>query len=275
MPARLGVRTNTVAAVYRDLGRRGLVSAAGRLGTTVSFRPPVATSWRPVFAPGVVDLASGNPDPELLPDLGDALASVEVPRTLYGQQANDPELIELARGRVRRDGIAGDHLTVVGGAMDGAERALQAHLRSGDRVAVEDPGFPGVLDLLATMGLVPCRVAVDDRGPDPDSLAAALRRGVSALVLAPRAENPYGAALDRARAGELRRRLDQYPEVLVVEDDHAGEIAGTEPFSVSRADRGRWLAIRSGAKSLRPDLRLAAGSGDATTLATIGGRRTI
>jgi len=275
LAARLEVSPTTVAAVYRDLGRRGMVSAAGRLGTTVSFRPPVATSWRPVFAPGVRDLASGNPDPELLPDLGEALVAVQVPPILYGQRANDPELVEVARGRLHRDGVAADHLTVVGGAMDGVERALQAHLRTGDRVAVEDPGYPGVLDLLATMGLVPCPVAVDDRGPDPQSLAAALGRGVSAFVLSPRAENPYGSALDRARAGELRRVLDQHPEVLVVEDDHAGEIAGTAPFSVSRGERERWVVIRSVSKSLGPDLRLAVVGGDATTIARVEGRRLV
>jgi len=275
LAARLEVSPTTVAAVYRDLGRRGLVSAAGRLGTTVSFRPPVATSWRPVFASGVRDLASGNPDPELLPDLGEALVAVQVPPILYGQRANDPELVELARGRFHRDGVAANHLTVVGGAMDGVERALQAHLRTGDRVAVEDPGYPGVLDLLATMGLVPRPVAVDDRGPDPQSLAAALGRGVSAFVLSPRAENPYGSALDRARASELRRVLDHHPAVLVVEDDHAGEIAGTAPFSVSRGERERWVVIRSVSKSLGPDLRLAVVGGDATTIARVEGRRLV
>src|SRR5438094_915777 len=81
-------------------------------------------------------------------------------------------------------------LAVVGGALDGIERCLQANLRAGDAVAVEDPGFTSVFDLLASMHLRPVPVAVDERGPDPDALAGALGAGVHAFVLTPRAQNP-------------------------------------------------------------------------------------
>jgi len=269
----LGLSPTTVAAVYRDLGKRGLVSAAGRLGTAVSARPPVAIGWRPVFAPGVRDLASGNPDPALLPDLRRALRGLELPGTLYGEAPNDERLLELARQRLRADGIAADHLTVVGGAMDGLERVLQAHLRPGDRVAVEDPGYPGILDLLAALSLVPRPVPVDDFGPVPDSLSAALDAGVSALVVTPRAENPFGSALDEQRAAQLRSVLDDHPAVLAVEDDHAGEIAGAPPQTLCQPERARWAVIRSVSKSLGPDLRLAIVSGDATTVTRVEGRR--
>src|SRR5205823_3296895 len=82
-----------------------------------------------------------------------------------------PDLIEAAALELSRDGLEAAHLAVVGGAMDGMERTLLAHLRSGDRVAVEDPCYPAVRDLLAAMGMAPEPVAVDDGGPVAAGLA--------------------------------------------------------------------------------------------------------
>ena len=44
------------------------------------------------------------------------------------------------------------------------ERILSAHLRAGDRVAIEDPAFFSVIDLLGALGLIPVPVAIDDLG---------------------------------------------------------------------------------------------------------------
>jgi len=271
LAARLHVSPTTVAAVYRDLGARGLLTAAGRRGTAVCPRPPVACGWRAMFGPGIRDLASGNPDPMLLPDLGRALADIEVPTRLYGERADDPDLIDLAGHWLRRDGIAAAHLCVVSGAIDGLERVLAAHLRPGARVGVEDPGYPGILDLLTALGLVPQPLAIDDSGLLPDDLAEALP-GLGALVLTPRAQNPFGARLDAERAAALRTVLAGRPDLLVVEDDHAGEIAGAAAHSLC-GNRTRWGVIRSLSKAFGPDLRLAILSGDATTVARVEGRR--
>ena len=65
---------------------------------------------------------------------------------------NCPELADRARRQLATDGLDGD-LAVVSGGLDGIERVLAAHLGPGDRVAVEDPGFTGVLDLLSALGL--------------------------------------------------------------------------------------------------------------------------
>jgi DNA-binding transcriptional MocR family regulator len=269
----LGVSPTTVAAAYRDLQIRGLVTASGRRGTRVSPRPPLSRQSPAAVPPGMRDIAAGNPDPALLPDLGAALAHLGPPRRLYGEPVNRADLLELAAGLFGADGISPDFLLVVGGALDGIERTLMAHLRPGDRVGVEDPGYPAVYDLLLALGLVPEPLPIDDRGLLPDQLEAALHGQLAALVLTPRAQNPTGAALDAARARELREVLADRPDVLVIEDDHAGPVAGAPANTLCSEAPDRWAVVRSFSKSLGPDLRLAVMAGDPVTISRVEGRQ--
>jgi DNA-binding transcriptional MocR family regulator len=157
--------------------------------------------------------------------------------------------------------------------MDGIERTLQAHLRAGDRVAVEDPGYPPLRDLLGALGLAAEPVAIDDCGIVPDELERVLARGAAACVVNPRAQNPTGAALDARRAADLRGVLAAHPGVLLVEDDHAGAVSGTPSLSLSPGHDGPWAVLRSVAKMLGPDLRLAIMAGDPGTVARVDGRQ--
>ena len=246
-----------------------------RSGAHVSWRPPVAGAWLGTLAPaGARDLASGNPDPDLLPDLRPVLRRIEPPRQLYGGDPADPQLLELARGELGEDGIDAESLAVVSGALDGIERALQAQLRPGDVVAVEDPGFAGLFDLLRALGLALRPVAVDGRGMTPAALAQVLEEGSAAVVLNPRGQNPTGASLDPERAAALRDVLDRHPDTMVIEDDHLGPIAGAPRLTLT-AGRRRWAAARSLAKSLGPDLRLAVMAGDAHTISRVRGRQAV
>ena len=277
LATKLGVSAATVASAYRDLRRRGLIVAAGRQGTTVAERGPVAPRGRPSFAAGIRDLSGGNPDLGLLPDLEPHLRNISADHVLYGGAPNCADLLRLAAARFEEDGVSPDHLTVVGGALDGVERVLSAHLRPGDRVAIEDPCYAGVTDLVRSLGLIAVPVAVDDRGAEPAALDAALRAGAGASVLTPRAQNPFGSVLDPGRAAELRSVLRRYPDALVVEDDHASDISGLPRASVSagRAASHHWAQVRSVSKALGPDLRLAVVAGDETTVARVEGRRLI
>ena len=275
LAATLGLSAATVAAAYRQLRARGIAAGAGRLGTRVTARPPILEIPAPSAPRGLRDLASGNPDPRLFPPIRSHLPRLASAARLYGGPADLPELLRLAADDFGRDGIPARHLSVVGGALDGVERVLQAHLRPGDAIAVEDPGYTGVMDLVPALGLVPRGVAVDESGPLPDSLEAALRAGARAFVLTPRAQNPTGAALDPPRVRELRRVLEAFPDALVVEDDHAGAIAGARAQTLGHGDRAHWAVVRSVSKSLGPDLRVALLTADEVTLARVRARHSV
>jgi DNA-binding transcriptional MocR family regulator len=193
---------------------------------------------------------------------------------LYGARAVDADLEAVAAATLRAERLDPTHLCVVNGALDGLERVLALHVSGGDAVAVEDPGYSGVLDLVRPFGLSPVPVAVDDRGMRPEGLAAAVRAGVRAVILTPRGQNPTGAALDAERAAELRAVLADAPGVVVLEDDHLGPVAGAERHTLTTG-RASWAAVCSTSKWLGPDLRLAVLAGDEQTIARVEGRQAV
>ncbi|MFJ4866512.1 MULTISPECIES: aminotransferase class I/II-fold pyridoxal phosphate-dependent enzyme [unclassified Streptomyces] len=274
----LGVNPNTVAAAYRTLRERGVIETDGRRGSRVRSRPSNTPrdALRMVVPEGVRDLAEGNPDVSLLPALDGPLAAAarryaQGP-TLYGAGPVAPELARLARAGFDADGVPPGPVAVTSGALDGIERVLVAHLRAGDAVAVEDPGWGGVLDLVPALGLRVLPVAVDDDGPRADAVARALAAGARALIVTARAQNPTGAAVGAERARELRDLLAQHPEVLLIEDDHGNGIVDLPLHPLGGVTR-HWVLVRSTAKAYGPDLRLAVLTGDAVTLDRLRGRQ--
>jgi DNA-binding transcriptional MocR family regulator len=266
----------TVASAYRDLRIKGIARGHRRAGTRITGAPPTAPRPPQVVPAGVRNLLAGSPDPELLPEF----PALTVRRTglvsprLYGDAAMSPDLAELAAARFAADGIDPAHLAVVGGALDGVERAVGAWLRPGDRIAVEDPGYPPLQDLLAAMDIEAEPVGLDKLGARPDDVADALKRGCRGLVVVPRAQSPTGAAWDAGRMAELSAVLAEHPDVLVIEDDHAADVAGAPGLTVTQG-RSRRVTIRSVSKSLGPDLRLAVLAGDAVTIARVEGRQSL
>jgi DNA-binding transcriptional MocR family regulator len=271
LAAGLEVSPATVAAAYRTLSRRGLVTANRRRGTIVATQPPLRVRGGRPLPPNTRDLASGNPDPALLPPLGPVLARLDPGHKLYGGPIKLAALVELAEADFEADGVGGD-IAVLGGALDGIERVLQTQLRPGDRVVVEDPCWPRITDLLHALGLELEPARVDQRGLVPDALEQALRRGAKAVIVTPRGQNPTGAALDATRAEHLRDVFGRYPDALVVEDDYVAAVAGSAYFAVHGAS-AHWVVIRSLSKVLGPDLRIALVAGDSLTISRVEGRQ--
>ncbi|MEU2337337.1 aminotransferase class I/II-fold pyridoxal phosphate-dependent enzyme [Streptomyces sp. NPDC006654] len=278
LASRLGVNPNTVAAAYRTLRERGVIETSGRRGSRV--RPKPATTGRDQIGvdlpAGVRDLSSGNPDPALLPALAPALAAVAAESdrapVLYGADPVEPELERMSRAAFAADGVPGGPVTVASGSLDAVERVLVAHLKPGDAVAVEDPGWARILDLVPALGLRAVPVAVDDEGPRPDGLRQALASGARALIVTARAQNPTGAAVSAPRARALRALLREHPHTLLIEDDHGHGIVDLPPHPLVGGTH-HWAFLRSVAKAYGPDLRLAVMTGDEVTVDRVRGRQ--
>ncbi|HEU4840419.1 MAG TPA: aminotransferase class I/II-fold pyridoxal phosphate-dependent enzyme, partial [Ilumatobacteraceae bacterium] len=277
LATRLGVSPTTVSEAWHSLAAVGAIEARGRNGTYV--RPPTGPGGprryrRITEGPGhfELDLSTGTPDPALLPDLGPVVSRVGK-QSLTSSYLDHPVLPALEDELRATWPFPPEAVTVVDGAMDALDRVAQVVLRLGDRVVVEHPGFPPMLDLLDQMGCVVVGVDVDDDGPTVAGLRAALAEGdVRAVILQPRAQNPAGARLTVGRATALADVLAR-SDAIVVEDDHANDISTAELVSLGTWLPGRTVHIRSYSKSHGPDLRLAAVGGAGDVVTAVANRR--
>ena len=285
---RLGVNRNTVASAYAVLVKAGVAETGGRRGTRIAGIPqvPREIDWTtgrsttdtgqqsaadpdarlgPGRAGGLVDLASGNPDPALLPNLTSPASVRRYETVLYGDPAIDPGLLAWAVEHVSPLLPAAHGLVAAHGAVDAIDRVLGAYLTRGDAVAVEDPCFLASIGVLRVNGYRTAPVVTDAHGMVPASLAEAISGGARAVVCTMRALNPTGASVTAQRAVELRAVLAEHPHVLVIEDDHFAGIATTDYHRVTPPEHPRWALVRSFSKFLGPDLRLAVVAADPDT----------
>ncbi|WP_214467022.1 aminotransferase class I/II-fold pyridoxal phosphate-dependent enzyme [Microbacterium flavescens] len=262
----LGVNRNTAVAAYRQLTQAGVIVTRGRGGTHVADHSAVAQEG---FAADSVlrDVGTGNPDPDLIPPIEQALARAAGRPVLYGEPVIDPDLEAWAQ-RWMTEGLevaASARLTITSGAADAVERLLAQALTRDDAVALEDPCFLASIHTVRLGGYRPVPVPVDDEGMTVDGLRRALEDGVRAVVCTPRAQNPTGASLSERRAAELRALLRNHPYVLVIEDDHFSMLSRRPYHSLIGPGHRRWALVRSVSKFLGPDMCLAVTASDPET----------
>ena len=267
----LALSPTTVSAAWGLLSRAGTLQTAGRRGTVVAdVRAPREGRYRRVLdrqAAFTTDLSTGVPDATLLPSLGAALRELTSAGTPQSY-LDDPVLPDL------RDHLLGSWpyeapgLTMVDGAMDALELVIRSNLTYGDRVLVENPTFPPLLDLLEAAGLVVDGVRVDTQGLVTSELENALQTPAQALFLQPRAHNPTGVSMTQRRMNALAKVLRK-SDALIVEDDSGSAISTSPDLSFGSVLPRRTVHIRSYSKSHGPDLRLAAMSGPEDLIAGV------
>lgn len=253
----------TVSAAWTLLTRAGLIHSNRRSGTIVV---PQAHSGRGRYRRALerttalrLDLSTGVPDAQLLPDLAGAFSRIHLHHAA-ATYLRDPVVPALRKFLAASWPFPAEHITVTDGAMDALDLIVTTHLQFGDRVVVENPCFPPLLDLLEAAGILILPVELDAAGIMADSLATALRAEPRAVFLQPRAQNPTGVSLTAERTLELVDVLREH-DAFVVENDSVAGIASSRLHSIGSHMPNRTVHVRSFSKSYGPDLRLAAVGG--------------
>jgi len=274
----LGVSLTTVSDAWRALVEVGAIQPRGRAGTYVRDPHDPLQPLRFIgigAAPGAgdIDLSTGTPDPSLLPSLQQALTRVtERERAWTSSYLEEPVIGELEQLLRANWPFNPGAITVVDGAMDALSRIVDLIVHLGDRVVMEDPGFPPLIDMLERTGAEIVGVPMDEFGMRPEPFAAAIAADPVAVFVQPRAQNPTGTSMSVERAAHLASLLER-SGCLIVEDDHCGDIATGPDVSLGTHLPDQTVHIRSYSKSHGPDLRIAAVGGSPEVVQALVARR--
>ena len=280
----LGVSRSTIVTAYEQLVAEGyLESLPGSgyrvcaLGSvefdagTASPKPHAALKPPVVPKPSVAGegvarprpFAAGQPDMRLFPQAQWARTLSRVCRTnpesllVGGSAFGNHELRKAVTDHISEwRGIEASprQIIITAGAIDALEICLRGLAKPGDRLAVEDPGYPPVCHFAAALGLSPSYLEVGRNGaslPDKDSAARL-------VVLTPSHQYPLGGAMPASRRLEFIKWSEER-DAWIIEDDYDSEFryAGRPIPAMAGFDRlNRTIYVGSFSKIFSNSLRL-------------------
>lgn len=278
---RLAVSRGTIVAAFEQLDGEGWLVAdrgATRVDPDLARHPravapraaaqpqPARTGVDP--APAGLDLRPGWPDVSRLVDQGW--------RAAWRAAADHPWTDHPAEGSVALRTALAEHLRLTRGTNpEPQELMITAGVREGlqllltvlalDRrrpllVAVEDPGFPALRQVVTSLGHRLLPIAVDEHGLGPELLTE-LAQSPDLLLLTPGHQYPLGGAMPVSRRLDLLGWAQEH-DALLIEDDYDGELRFDGPPlpALAALDRrtsphgDRVVMLGSFAKLLAPGL---------------------
>jgi GntR family transcriptional regulator/MocR family aminotransferase len=275
----------TVIVAYERLTSEGFTTSRARAGTFVdgavthlrshaesstdgalkprrvwqSFDPPPPLS-KPAFnfRTGV-----GVPDRSLLPHqawrhiVDKALRANASVVSTDGEHPGHAGLREaIARHIAASRGVlaSADDITFTNGAQQALDILTRVLLDPGERIAMEDPGYPPARYLFESFGLLVCGVRVDDEGLVVDAIPP----GVRAVYVTPSHQYPLGVSMTLRRRQALLAWARR-ENAAVIEGDYDSEFRfggrSLEPLRTLDTD-GRVVYVGSFSKILLPGVRL-------------------
>lgn len=266
-----GLRRNAVTEAYEQLIADGFAVARVGSGTFVAGRIPVQQKERAkaafsVEAPqrGTLALGCTHIDPQALRRFrsfaGRRLRAFGDEHLHYGDPRGGEELrAAIADHLLSARGLRCDpqQIMLTSGTQHGLRIALGAILKPGDRIWVEDPGYPAARRAIEHCGARPVSVPVDGSGLIVAKGRAAAPAARAAYVT-PSHQFPLGVQMSMPRRLEL---LDwaRETDAWVFEDDYDSEFRydGAPLLSLAGIDHLRRVVyMGTFAKTLFPGLRI-------------------
>ena len=179
----------------------------------------------------------------------------------YDEPAGLLSLRQVIADRYKRLGceISAQDVVITAGCQHALSLALQSCCKPGDTVAVESPGFYGVLQLIESMGLKVLEIPVlTDTGISIGALTKALQKwSIRACVVTPAFNTPTGALMPEQSRQKLLALAQQH-DFTLIEDDIYGDLAFNQrPSPIKQLDQDdRVILCGSFSKSLSRELRL-------------------
>lgn len=276
----LGLARGTIEAAYSLLAAEGYTQARGQAGTIVTPdlkpRTPVASTMprsgsdlpAPSFRPdSILPFQMGLPALDVFPRkiwarLGARCVRAMQPSdmahpSVYGLQELRTEIaayLHMSRGI----NCSPSQVFVTSGYRHSMELICHALLKVGDRVWLEDPGYPPTREILNHMQIAAVPVPVDRDGMViSDGIKAAPR--ARAAVVTPAHQSPLCVSLSLPRRLALLDWATR-TKAWIIEDDYDGEyryVSRPLPALKSLDRDGRVLYAGTFSKVLFPSIRLA------------------
>ncbi len=280
----LGLNRATVTAAYELLELDGLIAGHVGRGSFVeatSQAAPDGIRWDELVPPNawetmgppaaggeVISFASSRPAEAQFPleDFRAVCAEVtggeDIGRILQlGGPGGYAPLLGHLREQAAADQAArpGDDILITNGCQQALDLLVRVLIRPGDGVILEDPVYPGLIQLFRRAGARLIGVPVDGEGIDAARACQSMaREQPKMLVLAPTFQNPTGATMPRAARASVLGAARERGVIVIENDIYSGLRYQAHPVPALKQldEGGDVVLLRSFSKVAFPGLRV-------------------
>ncbi len=173
-----------------------------------------------------------------------------------------PELHEQITRILETRGLAltpQDKILVTSGAQHAINLCLSGLIRSGQSIAVESPGYLGIISACRLNNIPMSPVPVDKYGLNPERLEHTLRKNeIGAIYTVANFQNPTGVCQSLSRRKQILDLAARYNTYIIEDDTYADLRFGGRNIAPIKSLPGseRVIYIGSFSKSLAPGFRL-------------------